>query len=257
VRNMLVAVLAILILAISLAFSIPSAAAEECHFVLGFKALHDAIPDMVGNCTGAEHYNLVNGDSLQTTTAWHGKGGLLVWRKSDNWTAFTDGSNAWVSGPFGIRKRGNDERFPWEIINPAQTAFANPEVCATIPGRTVITDPLGPLSSACGSLYGGALGAALAHHGQLGALDVDRPREMVAIYRVNPVTYRTIITRANGEVWWAEFGRPLGATLDGLDGQLGVVVSPNGTFLSPGSGINVGHSDHLFAIVNRSGLLMP
>ena len=61
-----------------------------------------------------EHHNAQNGDGLQETTAWHGKGGLLVWRKSDNWTAFTDGSTTWVNGPYGVQRRPNAERFAWE-----------------------------------------------------------------------------------------------------------------------------------------------
>ena len=50
-----------------------------------------------------------NGDSLQHTT-----GGLLVWRKADGWTTFTDGYRTWVNGPFGIQERLNSQRFPWE-----------------------------------------------------------------------------------------------------------------------------------------------
>src|SRR5439155_10452091 len=39
---------------------------------------------------------------------------LLVWRKADNFTAFTDGYRTWVQGPFGLQKRLNTERFAWE-----------------------------------------------------------------------------------------------------------------------------------------------
>ena len=90
------------------------AKAANCEFTLGFKALHDMIPDIVGECKTNEYHNAQNGDGLQETTAWHGKGGLLVWRKADNWTAFTDGENTWVNGPQGLQKRGNCERFAWE-----------------------------------------------------------------------------------------------------------------------------------------------
>ena len=41
-------------------------------------------------------------------------GGLLVWRKADNHTAFTDGHHTWVNGPIGLQKRLNAERYPWE-----------------------------------------------------------------------------------------------------------------------------------------------
>jgi hypothetical protein len=61
------------------------------------------------------------GDALQQTT-----GGLLVWRKADNWTAFTDGFRTWVHGPDGaVHLRLNSERFAWEndpITPPAPPA---------------------------------------------------------------------------------------------------------------------------------------
>jgi endonuclease YncB( thermonuclease family) len=96
------------------ASSAPPVAAADCEFVLGFKAIHDAIPEMVGDCLVPEHHEVSTGNTLQETTAWHGKGGLLVWRKVDNWTAFTDGAHTWVNGPNGLQKRLNAERFPWE-----------------------------------------------------------------------------------------------------------------------------------------------
>jgi hypothetical protein len=93
-------------------FVVPSASAA-CDFKLGFKTIRDQIPDRVGNCLVDEHYNPLNGDSLQETT-----GGLLVWRKADNFTAFTDGHRSWVNGPFGLQMRLNSERFPWEPATP-------------------------------------------------------------------------------------------------------------------------------------------
>ena len=78
-----------------------------------FKLLHDQIPTSVGNCLVDEHYNPVNGDSLQETT-----GGLMVWRKIDNFTAFTDGYRTWVNGPFGVQQRLNTEKFDWEPVAP-------------------------------------------------------------------------------------------------------------------------------------------
>src|ERR1041384_4742299 len=68
-------------------------AAAECEFTLGFKALRDQIPSVVGDCLENEHFNPDNGNVEQRTT-----GGLLVWRKADNWTAFTDGSSTWING---------------------------------------------------------------------------------------------------------------------------------------------------------------
>ena len=81
-------------------------AEADCQFVLGFKTLRDLIGhDIVGQCLENEHYNAI-GDSVQQTT-----GGLLVWRKADNWTAFTDGYRTWINGPNGLQQRLNTQRF--------------------------------------------------------------------------------------------------------------------------------------------------
>ncbi len=85
------------------------AQAQSCQFVLGFATLHNLIPQIVGQCLENEHHNPINGDGLQMTT-----NGLLVWRKSDNFTAFTDGFRSWVNGPFGVQTRLNSQRFFWE-----------------------------------------------------------------------------------------------------------------------------------------------
>lgn len=79
-------------------------------FRLGFKALADRIPQVVGQPLEEEHWG-PNGDSLQQTTT-----GLMVWRKADNWTAFTDGARSWISGPGGVHERANEERFEWEAV---------------------------------------------------------------------------------------------------------------------------------------------
>jgi hypothetical protein len=77
-------------------------------FRLGFKALADQISDTAGRPLENEHYG-ANGDSLQQTT-----NGLMVWRKADNWTAFTDGYRTWINGPNGLESRLDTERLPWE-----------------------------------------------------------------------------------------------------------------------------------------------
>jgi glucose/arabinose dehydrogenase len=79
-----------------------------CQYVLGFRALYEMIPDIMGPCVANEE-PAPNGDSLQQTA-----NGLAVYRKSDNWTAFTDGHRTWINGPFGLQTRLNSERFPWE-----------------------------------------------------------------------------------------------------------------------------------------------
>lgn len=89
-------------------------AAPKCTFVLGFQTLHDLLPAEVGKCQDGESHDLTSGDALQHTT-----GGLLVWRKLDNWTAFTNGYQTWVNGPNGLAQRLNTERFSWEA-NPDQ-----------------------------------------------------------------------------------------------------------------------------------------
>jgi hypothetical protein len=61
-----------------------------------------------------------NGDGLQ-----HTSGGLLVWRKADNWTAFTDGFQTWINGPTGLQERLNTARLPWEVINMAGRAASD------------------------------------------------------------------------------------------------------------------------------------
>ena len=80
-----------------------------CQFILGFATLRALIPQQVGLCIDDEQHDPITGDGIQHTT-----GGLLVWRKLDNWTAFTDGYNTWVNGPNGLQERLNDQRFSWE-----------------------------------------------------------------------------------------------------------------------------------------------
>lgn len=97
---------------------VPSLAeAADCTFVLGFKDLHDVIPAILGDCVVDQRYSPQNGDGLQETTR-----GLLVWRKADNFTAFTDGYRTWVSGPFGIEQRLNTEHFHWEAVQQLRSA---------------------------------------------------------------------------------------------------------------------------------------
>ncbi|MAG37265.1 MAG: hypothetical protein CL878_13610 [Dehalococcoidia bacterium] len=110
-------IVALLLLTL-LATAAPVAAAPaECEFVLGFKGLQEAItasegPAKVGDCLEQERHNPTAGETWQRTA-----GGLLVWRKADNWTAFTDGHRTWTNGPFGLQQRLNTQRFPWEITS--------------------------------------------------------------------------------------------------------------------------------------------
>ena len=84
----------------------PAVAQADCVFRLGFAAVQRQIPEVVGACLENERFNPRNGNAEQRTT-----GGLLVWRKADNWTVFTDGATTWVNGPEGLVARPNGERF--------------------------------------------------------------------------------------------------------------------------------------------------
>ena len=110
------------VLSLALFLLLPtSVAAADCQFVLGFKTLRDLVGhEIVGECLENEHYNEI-GDSVQQTT-----GGLLVWRKADNWTAFTDGYRSWINGPNGLEQRLNTERFEWEVENMIAALPHNP-----------------------------------------------------------------------------------------------------------------------------------
>jgi hypothetical protein len=110
----------------------PAAAQGPCEFRLGFKAIADRVPGVVGTCLEDEHFNPANGDSLQQTNR-----GLLVWRKEDNFTAFTDGYRSWVNGPFGLQQRLNAERFPWEGGQPAPASPSAPAAAAGAQGCVV------------------------------------------------------------------------------------------------------------------------
>ncbi len=103
--------------------SVPLVHAEDCQFILGFQTLHDLLGSIVGNCLDNEQHNPTNGDGVQQTT-----GGLLVWRKADNFTAFTTGYRTFVNGPTGLETRLNIQRFAWE---------ANPEGLPVVPDAYV------------------------------------------------------------------------------------------------------------------------
>jgi hypothetical protein len=105
----------------------PAAQADDCQFVLGFKTLRDLIPTVVGNCLTDEQHG-ANGDGLQPTTS-----GLLVWRKADNYTAFTDGYQTWVNGPLGLQERLNTQRFDWE----KKATVPSTQVIAFTPPQTM------------------------------------------------------------------------------------------------------------------------
>gem|GEM_PF-5407746 len=105
-------------------------AASACHFQLGFATLAALIPQQSGQCTDNEARNPVNGDALQ-----HSTNGLLVWRKLDNWTAYTNGFMTWINGPAGVQSRLNGQRFSWE---------ANPDGLPSVGGSAPPVAPIAP-----------------------------------------------------------------------------------------------------------------
>ena len=107
--------LVLLVAVVGLVFSFQPVLAQDCVFQLGFKALRDLIPDVVGECLENERHDPETGMTLQDTTS-----GQLIWRKADNWTAFTDGQHTWINGLEGLQQRLNTERFPWETPAPAR-----------------------------------------------------------------------------------------------------------------------------------------
>jgi hypothetical protein len=115
----------VLALASSLLSAAPiHAQTPSCQFVLGFKALHDMDPGDVGGCVDNQSLAASSGDQQQHTT-----NGLLVWRKADNWTAFTNGYLTWINGPSGLAQRLNTQRFSWEA-NPEGLPLADAPVAA-------------------------------------------------------------------------------------------------------------------------------
>ena len=139
----------------------PAVATASCSFQLGFAALAALMPQHVGQCLEDEGHNPANGDGLQ-----HATGGLLVWRKFDNWTAFTDGFHTWINGPRGLQERLNTLRFAWEA-NPDGLAIDGDSAAptdgtppATIGGGSSFSITSAQTSSIAGSVDSSISGAA-------------------------------------------------------------------------------------------------
>jgi micrococcal nuclease len=114
--------------------ALPLQAQQPCRFVLGFATLRQLIgAAIVGDCLEDERHNPTSGDAEQRTT-----GGLLVWRKADNWTGFTDGHLTWVNGPLGLQQRRNWERLPWESDAPAVPHPPRPAGLVAVPVLDVV-----------------------------------------------------------------------------------------------------------------------
>jgi hypothetical protein len=102
-----------------------------CQFQLGFSTLRAMLgPGVGGECVENERHNPLNGNTEQGTST-----GLFVWRKADNWTAFTNGHTTWINGPGGLQARLNGQRFSWEGDTGA-------------PGTVLVAEPAAPAPAA-------------------------------------------------------------------------------------------------------------
>jgi hypothetical protein len=158
----------------------PAVAQTPCVFTLGFRTLYEMIPQIAGPCIENEWHNAENGDGLQRTTR-----GLMVWRKIDNWTAFTDGHMTWINGPVGLQARLNTERFIWEpVAAPVPAPPPEPTTSGTASGGT----------------SGGGTTSAPANAAPTISIDVDPDR----VYAKEEFTVRLRAEDDNGleSVWW-------------------------------------------------------
>ena len=188
-----------------------SAAGQEvqCEFVLGFADLRELLgAELVGNCLEDQSF-APNGDALQATT-----GGLMVWRKADNWTAFTDGSSTWINGPEGVQMRANNERFGWEPTptntprptatpRPSPTPFpfataTNTAVPAATATATAVPAPLRVVAQG----VGGGTGSLSANEFGFGFV-VENPNESQA---ADAVAYTAVFYAADGTIVGSEEG---------------------------------------------------
>lgn len=146
----------LLILGMVTAFTPTAVARTSCSFTLGFKALHDLMPDVVGDCLENAQADAATGNLTQRTV-----NGLLMWRKADNWTAFSDGPTTYVAGPDGIAARPTDgPKLPWEPQRPpppppAARRGAQSAASARVPEGVLFQDDFNdPGISTCSALAG-------------------------------------------------------------------------------------------------------
>ena len=135
----------------------------DCEFVLGFGAVQALAPDTIGDCLDNEQHDPSDGITRQSTA-----GGVLLWDKETNWTAFTDGFRTWVSGPQGLQERLSIERFDWEpaSISVGATAEADEQTLAYV-------------SEAIAAYERDGLEATVAHYNSEASIEGDRSLMMV------------------------------------------------------------------------------
>jgi hypothetical protein len=139
----IVAVLVVLMLVVSASRSPEVYGQTSCTFIGGFARLRDLVgPEGVGACLEDEHLNVENGNVEQRTVR-----GMLVWRKIDNFTAFTDGGTTWINGPSGLESRPNGERLAWEtdpIVQESAPPTRTPRPIPTFPPPDIASnEPMG------------------------------------------------------------------------------------------------------------------
>ena len=125
---------ALILLALAMTLAPAAVARTVCSLTLGFKALHDLLPDVVGECVEDAQVDPATGNLTQRTT-----NGLLMWRKADNWTAFTDGPNTYIARPEGVVSRPTDGlRLPFEGSEPPPSARSGGPRSPRAPGSETV-----------------------------------------------------------------------------------------------------------------------
>jgi hypothetical protein len=188
-------------------------AQPACQFVLGFASLRELVgAATVGQCLEDQRFNSANGNAEQRTT-----GGLLVWRKADNWTAFTDGNATWLNGPQGLQRRLNTETFDWERAagtSAAPAGAASPPPPISVSGPTVATPAPTPAEN-CVSLQQSAIKTRrvdIVEYGFANFLGTGGTRYLRGTIRNNCAEPRRLTLSAVVRVGTAPNSTPLAAT---------------------------------------------
>jgi hypothetical protein len=110
-------------------------------------------PVLVGECVEDAH-PAAPGESRQRTT-----GGELVWWEGDGRAVFANNQHTWITGPGGIVRRRNEERFAWEPdaeSGPRPTTSTHvlppPLPGSVLPDRRIVSYYGNPLASGMGVL---------------------------------------------------------------------------------------------------------
>jgi hypothetical protein len=109
--------------------------------------------DLIGDCVEAPHA-ASHGETRQRTTR-----GELVWWDGEGRAVFANDTHTWITGPNGIVRRRNEERFAWESDadagpRPTESSFVLPPALpgSVLPSRRIVSYYGNPLSSSMGIL---------------------------------------------------------------------------------------------------------